>query len=147
MSEAAGPEKGNDNGIRSCYARTAEGALYAIMNAGAYCTDSRYLAEAIEQITAKGPGRDASVADARDAEPCQPAADLIRGYRIASYDGTAATVVLALEISDQLATVSYQLVWEDGDWKIVVTDDGGMPLAPGIVQSLDGFTVWGHRAQ
>lgn len=145
-SENAGPEQSNDHGIRSCYARTAEGALYALANGAAYCTDSRYSTEAMGLIVAKGPGHDAAVEAARDAQPCQPSADLVRGYRVASYDGTTATITLAIEISDKLATVSYQLIWEDGDWKFVVTDDGGMPLAPSSVDDLDGFTVWGHHA-
>lgn len=146
-SEAAGPEQKNDHGIRSCYARTAEGALYAITNMTAYCSDSRYLAEAIGQIVATGAGRDAAVDAARDAQPCQPSADFIRGYQVASYDGTTATIYLALEISGETASLPFQAAWQDGDWKIVVTDDGNNPLAGSVLPSMGGYTVWGRRAQ
>ncbi len=146
-SDTAGPKQKNDHGIRSCYARTAEGALYAMANAAAYCTDSRYSAEANGLIIASGPGRDAAVKAAGDYKPCQPSADLIRGYRFSSYDGNTATIYLAVEVSGQMGTVPYQLTWEDGDWKLVVTDDGQPPMAAGPLDSMSGYTVWGHRAQ
>jgi hypothetical protein len=146
-SEGAGPKQKNDHGIRSCYSRTAEGALYAIVNAAAYCTDSRYAVEGVEQTVAKGPGRDAAVVAARDANPCQPAADLIRGFRVASYDGSNATISLAVEISGQTAAVPYQLVWQDGDWKGILAENGSLPMAPGPLDSMANYTTWGHHAQ
>lgn len=146
-SDAAGPKQKNDHGIRSCYARTAEGALYAIVNAAAYCTDTRYAVEGVEQTVANGPGKDAAAAAARDANPCQPSADLIRGYRVASYDGSNATIYLAVEVSGQTAAVPYQLVWEDGDWKGVLADNGSLPMAPGPLDSMANYTTWGHHAQ
>lgn len=146
-SDAAGPKQKNDHGIRSCYARTAEGALYAVVNATSYCTDSRYLAEATEQVVAKGPGRDAAVAAARDARPCPPFANLIQGFRVSAYDGNTATIYLAAEVSGQLGAAPQQVTWEDGDWKIVVADDGTNPLAGTALPSLSGYTVWGQHAQ
>jgi len=143
-SPTAGPSK-NDDGYRSCYARTPEGALYAIYNDAQYCTDSMVLPIATEQMTANGPGKQIAVNQAKSASACEPSGQYVQGFKIASYDGTNVTLYLAIDVPGQAseAEVGEQLVWQDGDWKVVVDSQGDSPIATNQISSMAGFTKWG----
>jgi hypothetical protein len=53
------------------------------------------------------------------------------------------TVDLALNYSTgDLVSVPLKLVWAEGDWKVEMTDEGKLPLAPGEIASLGGYIPW-----
>ena len=68
----------------------------------------------------------------------------IAGFRILSYTGTAASVDLAFRVSTGATMVqAFDLVWEDGDWKVRLTDEGELPSEMAQVPDLTGYIPWG----
>ncbi|WP_440711797.1 hypothetical protein [Herbiconiux sp. YIM B11900] len=144
--EVSGPGTVDADGFRSCFAHTAEGALYAAANIFAMSTDSRLAPELSERYLLPGVGRDAVLAReaAGDYAPSSSTRAQIVGYKINAYDGAGATVDLVLQVANSGALVSIPTVlsWHDGDWKVVVDDSGNSPLDSAQVENLGGYTPW-----
>ncbi|TFC01493.1 hypothetical protein E3O42_10285 [Cryobacterium adonitolivorans] len=141
--EGSGPGVTDSSGFRSCYAHTAEGALFAAANFVALGTDAT-MYDKMSALVAPGPGRDAltSMAEGADSGASSYRAQ-IAGFAINAFDEKAATVDLALNYNDgQMVSLPLKLVWSEGDWKIVVADDGSMPIAPAALEGLGGYTPW-----
>lgn len=141
-SSSAGPEK-NTDGVRTCYSRTAAGALLAVYNGSQYCADTTTYAAAMNVLVAKGPGRTAAVDSAKSAQACEPSGQYVEGYKIASYDGETATVYLELNAPAGLTSFGLQVVWQDGDWKALFDSAGNPTVATSALSSSAGFTPWG----
>lgn len=141
-STPAGPSK-NDNGYRSCYSRTATGALFATYNAAQYCADANLAVKALPETVADGPGKASAVKAAQEiSSPCAPLK--VQGFRVASYDGTNATIYLLVTLpTGEQGAAGFDVVWQHGDWKIVVDSSGNNPIAATAVQSSSGYTSWG----
>ncbi len=136
----AGP--GNvEGGIRTCYAHTAEGALYMAINFVAMGTDAS-LYPRLSELVAPGPGR-VALEEASDAPSSTGARAQVAGYAISAYTADAVTVDIALNYSDgSLVSVPLKLVWAENDWKVQTTDSGELPLSPAPLQNLGGYTPW-----
>ena len=138
-----GPGKIDDDGYRSCYARTPTGALVAAANYAAIGSYAPLRARFYEEATVPGPGRDALL-----KKPITGAGEggtrvQIAGFRILRYDGDQADVDIAFRTSNgAVGAMVLNLQWSGGDWKIRVADDG-TELSP-VVQlpSLSGYTLW-----
>lgn len=138
-----GPGKVDEDGYRSCYARTPTGALLAAANYSALGSYAPVRKKFYEQATVPGPGRDALL-----KKPITGAGDggtrvQIAGFRVLRYDGKQADVDIAFRTSNgAIAGMVLNLQWSGGDWKIRVADDG-TELSP-VVQlpSLSGYTLW-----
>lgn len=138
-----GPGKVDEDGYRSCYARTPTGALLAAANYSALGSYAPVRKKFYEQATVPGPGRDALL-----KKPITGAGDggtrvQIAGFRVLRYDGKQADVDIAFRTSNgAIAGMVFNLQWSGGDWKIRVADDG-TELSP-VVQlpSLSGYTLW-----
>ncbi|MEY9211645.1 hypothetical protein NI17_009405 [Thermobifida halotolerans] len=141
----AGPGMVADNGFRQCYAHSPEGALVAAANVLAMGTDPNLVRELNEELVAEGPGRDAVLAD-MEANP--PTSDTgirlsIAGYRLLGYGPNHARIDLAVEGSNgSIASVTTDLKWEEGDWKVELRPDG-QPVIP-VAQLADtvGYHPW-----
>jgi hypothetical protein len=140
----SGPGKVDSDGFRSCYAHTAQGALYFAVNLLAIGTDATIRDRMVELVEA-GPGRDALKA-AQEAAPAGSSGGTraqVAGFSIGSYDASGATVDLALNTSTgTLISQPIKLVWADGDWKVVLTATGELPLAASPLQNLGGYIPW-----
>lgn len=140
--DGAGPGRVDGDGFRSCYAHTAEGALYAAVNYMAMTTDSTLTARLIDAI-APGPGRDVLEAKGPTADGTPGARLQVVGYAIPAYTGSTATVDVVYNLSTgQLVSAPLKLEWSEGDWKLVLTDDGELPLAVAELSNLGGYTPW-----
>ncbi len=130
-----------DDGLRSCFARTAEGALFAAVNFVATGTDAT-LGPRLIDLVAPGPGRDAL----KDQDAAGGSSSLraqVAGFKVAGYTADSATIDLALNYSDgSLVSVPLKLQWAEGDWKVEMTASGDLPLAPAGLQNLGGYTPW-----
>lgn len=139
--KGAGPGRTDSDGFRSCFAHTGAGALYAAVNFIALGTDGT-LRPRLTELVADGPGKDA-IANSDPNAGTDSARAQLAGFRIDSYDAGSATVDLALNYNTgDLVSVPIKLVWEDGDWKLVLTDSGTLPLKPAQLQSLGGYIPW-----
>jgi hypothetical protein len=130
-----------DDGLRTCYAHTAEGALFMAVNYLAMGADAT-LYDRLPGLIAPGAGR-----DALEQAPTTPSTSSFRaqvaGFTISGYSSEAVTVDLALNYSSgQLVSIPLKLVWAENDWKIVLTDTGELPIAPAPIQNLGGYTPW-----
>jgi hypothetical protein len=136
----SGPGVVDDGGFRSCYAHTAEGALYAAANFAAMGSDATFSSRLVE-LVAPGPGRD-RLASATTTSS-SPTRAQIAGYSIGAYSSGAVTIDLVLNYADgRLVSIPLKLVWAEGDWKILLTDTGEFPLAPAEIENLGGYTPW-----
>lgn len=141
-ADGSGPGAIESDGFRSCYAHTAEGALYAAANVLALGTDAS-LRPRTPELVAEGAGKSAleelgGIGGSSDGVRAQ-----VAGFKVGAYSTASATIDLALNFSDgRLVSYPVKLTWEDGDWKIVVTDSGGSPLESALLQSLGGYIPW-----
>lgn len=138
----AGPGVVDDNGFRSCYAHTAEGALFAAVGYVAVGSDTRNVPRLFELLAA-GPVR-----DQLEASPAPGDASATRlqvaGFKINSYSPDEATVDVAWQVTSEgsaLVSLPTVLTWEDGDWKVVI-GESGPPFAPSPLENLGGYTPW-----
>jgi hypothetical protein len=137
-----GPGVVDDDGVRSCYAHTIEGALYAVANAWAMGSDARLAPLAIAANTVPGPGRDAAMA-ADTSRGSGGVSAQIAGFKILNYTDNEATVDIAFQLTNgTLTSFAATVAWSDGDWKGVLTDDGQPLFRPVLLQSLGGYTPW-----
>ncbi len=138
--KGAGPGEVDDDGFRSCYAHTPPGALYAAANFVALGTDAT-LGPRLIELVAEGPGKGRVERQSTGGSSGDRAQ--IAGFRIGSYTGNAATVDLVLNYSSgTLVSLPLKLTWEAGDWKLVLADDGSLPLSPAQLENLGGYIPW-----
>jgi len=141
--QGAGPGVTGSNGIRSCYAHTATGALYAVANYLGQATDARLISH-IAELVAPGPGKDAAAAAAA-AGASSSVRLQIAGFKIESYSASETTVDVVATVTDKgnaLVSMPMILKWVDGDWKFELTDKGTLPLDSSQLQSLGGYIPW-----
>ena len=137
-----GPGKTDDQGIRSCFAHSPQGALYAAVNLWALGSDPSKERAIAEQLSAKGPGRDAAMKAPKTNAPPTTVKVQIAGFNV-SYTANQAVVELAFKAdTGALASVRTTLLWQDGDWKGVVSDSGAPLEEPRQVSDLSGFIPW-----
>lgn len=145
-SDAAGPAVIDPTtGVRSCYAQTPTGALFAAANFLAAVNNPETLVAAVDELTAEGPGRDTLLSLART----NPTAVLgngpgfqIAGFSYLSSTATATTVSLAIGNTGGLAGVPLTLVWENDDWRVDLPPDGSITGAAAAIPSLAGYVPW-----
>lgn len=141
IDDRSGPGDVDSAGFRSCFAHTAEGALFAAVNFVATGTDAT-LGPRLVELVAPGPGRDVLEGQSSGGSTSNLRAQ-VAGYKIAPYSADATTVDLALNYSGgQLVSVPLKLVWAEGDWKVEMTAAGELPLSPAQIQNLGGYTPW-----
>ncbi|WIY82360.1 hypothetical protein [Propionimicrobium sp. PCR01-08-3] len=147
-----GPADTRD-GYRMCYQHTPEGALFSAANAGIQgsmaATDfEAYLAWMNYFVSVDCPIRDQLLDQAAAGTDSDPAAQLrIEGFRLLSYNAGDARVDLAFSSMVDGRTVYmsgvYDLVWENGDWKMSPTDSVN-PLRLAQIPDLAGYVDWGE---
>lgn len=125
--DGAGPGKQEDDGqFRTCFAHTSEGALFAAINFYAVSSNTQN-APRLYELLADGKVKDA-VKEAGQAPVSDDSSRIqIAGFKVNDYSANTATIDLAIKAtSEQDALLSQPLVlkWEDGDWKVVVTESG-----------------------
>ncbi|UKA73587.1 hypothetical protein [Arthrobacter sp. FW306-06-A] len=134
-----GPGKTEANGLRSCFAHSPMGALYAAVNVTAL-SGSGKAALVYEQLAVPGPERDALLKSSPSAAPQSVAAQLA-GFTVRSYDSERTVIDLAFKgANGAFISIPVPLQWFGGDWKIVVpaTGDAGARQ----IADLSGYIEW-----
>lgn len=132
-----------DDGFRSCYAHTAEGALFAAVNYVALASDSRNVPR-LPELVEPGPGRDAALAAGGGVGSSSTRVQ-VAGFKINSYSADEAVVDIAWNVTSSgsaLVSMPVVLHWVDGDWKIVLDDNGQPPFAASPLENLGGYIPW-----
>jgi hypothetical protein len=141
-SPTAGPGRKQSDGLRSCYAHTVAGALFAVANVWAMGSDSRLYRSVLEQNTATGAGRTAALNETVGPSNTGVSSQ-IAGFKVTSYSPSEATVDIAFQLSSG-TQISFPapVKWQNGDWKIELGADGTPVFRPITLQSLAGYTPW-----
>jgi len=130
-----------EGGVRSCFAHTAEGALFMAVNFAAMGTDAS-LRDRLPYLVVPGPGRDALLV-AGSEESSSTFRAQVAGFKIASYTADEATIDLAVQYSSgDLVSVPMKLTWVEGDWKVQMTEEGRLPLSPAPLTTLGSYIPW-----
>lgn len=127
-----------DKGPWSCYTRTRSGAVLAgyVIALRIGLADDREAV--IREQTMPGPGQDVLLASVpNSSEVVTPG-----GFDIAAYSADASTIRYRLATGNGEFTCTTDVRWSDGDWRLVVGDDGS--TSSGCVRGVpDEFTPWG----
>jgi hypothetical protein len=134
-----GPGKTEANGLRSCFAHSPTGALYAASNVAVLSATGKARL-VYEQLAVPSPERDALLNQPEPQETSSVTAQ-IAGFQIRSYDADRAVIVIAAKGSNgALVSVPVPLQWHGGDWKVVVPASGS--TGGGQISDLSGYIPW-----
>jgi hypothetical protein len=140
--DGAGPGLVEQDGFRSCYAHTAEGALFAAVSYVAVNSDVRNTPRLYE-LLASGPIRDRLQASPPPGDPSSSRLQ-VAGFKINRYSPDESIVDVAWKVTSEggtLVSVPTILKWESGDWKIYFSD-GSLSFAPTALDNLGGYIPW-----
>jgi len=134
-----GPGKTEANGLRSCFAHSPTGALYAAANMTALSSAGK--ADLVyQQLAVPSPERDAVLKSSPTAAPSSVTAQLA-GFTFRSYEADRAVIDLAFKgANGTFVSIPVPLQWYEGDWKFVVPatgDTGARQLS-----DLSGYVEW-----
>lgn len=143
-SPTYGPIETTQSGVRSCFQRSPEGALFAAANAAVQGSDPAVSEEWGQYVLSQGEYRAPLLDELGSTSASEGRRMNIVGFRILGYDGLTARVDLAIRASAQAETVTlsavYDLVWQDGDWKINAAVPS--PLDVSSVPDVVGYVAW-----
>ncbi|GAA5202166.1 hypothetical protein GCM10023346_48430 [Arthrobacter gyeryongensis] len=138
----AGPGTVGTDGLRSCFAQSPTGALYATANIWA-ASFNGYARQVYLKLAADSPTRDKAVQaiqEGKDVGGTSPKVQFA-GFIIHSYTPTAAVVEVAFKSADGgYGAISTSLLWEGGDWKLDMPAAGGGAVRQ--IRDLSSFIPW-----
>lgn len=158
VSAQYGPGATDPAGFRYCFQHSPAGAVFAAVSAVAQPDglDEQAAASWMRYFAAPGSARDELLAMAersgtgtsqsRDVGGSTGARVRVAGFRLLAYDGSSARVDVAVGGSadgrTMLMSMVYELVWLDGDWRLVMRD-AKAPMDVATIPDLVGYVPWG----
>jgi hypothetical protein len=147
VSSTYGPGQTDADGVRYCFQHSPVGALFAAANAVVQSTDPAVIRPWLDYFVADGPGRDTLLAEPSGFGDATGVRIRLEGFRLLRYDGASAAVDIALSgsMGGRVTYLSmvYNLVWEDGDWKLTVIDPEN-PVDVAVIPDSGGYIYWGE---
>lgn len=142
-SDEVGPGEITAGGVRTCFAHTAAGAVTMAYNAAAQGSNPD-TSVAFSEYVWTGPGREEIVSD---VSPASGEGRLgLAGFRVLAYDGASARIDVAARVDASsgagLVSGIYELVWEEGDWRIYASSGEASGASVEPIESLSGYTAW-----
>lgn len=134
-----GPGKTEVNGLRSCFAHSPTGALYAGANMIVLGSSGRpdLLAQ---HLVVEGPERDKMLSEPPTSAPTT-APFQIAGYKVVDYSGDRAVIEYGLTAANgSVGSVPVAMQWQGGDWKWVLPATGMAEARQ--LSDLNGFISW-----
>jgi hypothetical protein len=128
------------------FAHTPRGALIATVNYAyrAFLSTDAGWRQSVADSLAGGPGAAVIYAKRKGCTTCDgpgPGVLQLASFRFQTYNDSLATIALSFSSADTglLQFTTYTAIWKDGDWKLILGDDGqpGIVVAPLLTQ--DGF--------
>ena len=133
-STEAGPFAADPAGIRSCYAHTPTGALFAASNMVALGSQQETVT-VLERFTVPSALRDTELKKAKSSASGSSGNGQVAGYTLTVQDQDRVQVRLAVKVGAGLVAGTYDLQWLDGDWKVRMET----PLSVTRLDDLSGF--------
>lgn len=144
VSAEFGPGETSSDAVRYCFQRSPEGALFAAANGLVQGSGSASAAWINYFLADDALNRQELVEEVGAGAP--PDARLnLEGFKVLSYDGSAARIDLAARGTGSgqsvYVSVVYDLVWQDGDWKLSPQNSSN-PLRMAQIPDLAGYVTW-----
>jgi hypothetical protein len=133
-------------GIHSCFSRSSLGALFAAANAAADIANPKVdKRQFLETRAARTAGYEAALDALDDTSDSDTGGVQFAGFRVDAASAASATVQLVVSPTEgpsagSFIAITYNLQWTDGDWLVVVPEDG-VPVSS-VVTSLSGYIEW-----
>jgi hypothetical protein len=135
-----GPGTTAVNGLRSCFAHSPTGALYAGANI-VILASSGHNDLVIQNLTIEGPERDKMLKSSAPAGTTNDTPFQLAGFKLTDYSGDRAVIEYGFKVSNgTFGSLPVVLQWSGGDWKAVPPPSGqpeGKQLA-----DLSGYIPW-----
>jgi len=137
-----------ERGLRSCFARSPIGALYAAINVVALLSTTEHQQAALRDLTAAGRGRTAALAAIdRDGPSADNSTRMqVAGFSIVNYDRDAAAIDLALRVNTPNGAAKAHLAvtmrWSKGDWRLIVAQTGRPFDSLGSIPDFSSYIAW-----
>lgn len=147
-SEEYGPGADDPAGFRYCFQHSPLGALFFAANAITQGSDSEMNDEWRDYTVANGPFREDLLAQGGDDNGGSDSETRLnlQGFRVLSFEESTAEVDLGVRVAvgGQVTYISsvYELVWQDGDWK--VSAESLEPISFTAIPDLVGYIQWGE---
>lgn len=144
LQQEAGPAVMDRNGVRSCFAHSPTGAVFATFTLLAQIKNPALTTDVLATRIAPGPGRDKAVADNR-ATPTprsEAKSGQFAGFKIIDYEPTRAIVSIAVRFDERTtAALPVTMVWDGRDWKGKLQADGSFngSTEPDLLGSLESY--------
>ncbi|MHC8609912.1 hypothetical protein ACW4FP_19920 (plasmid) [Paenarthrobacter ureafaciens] len=135
-----GPGKTEPNGLRSCFAHSPTGALYAGANI-VILASSGHNDLVLRHLTVDGPERDKMLESSSPSGNSGAPSFQLAGFKLTDYTGDRAVIEYGFKVSNgTFGSLPVVLQWSGGDWKAVPPASGqpeGKQLA-----DLSGYIPW-----
>ena len=144
VSDEFGPADTTDAGIKTCFARTPEGAALAASVGVGYLMNPDTIQPWRESALAKGPIRDQVLSTPPTDVSSEVRAE-VTAFRLLGYDGDSARVDVGVMVTGNGNTgylsIVMPLIWEDGDWKVNYSETD-LTERPAQLPNLAGYIHW-----
>ena len=135
-----GPGKTEANGLRSCFAHSPTGALYAGANVVILASSGRNDL-VLQYLTVDGPERDKMLSSSAPAGNSGSPSFQLAGFKLTDYSGDRAVFEYGFKVSNgTYGSLPVVLQWSGGDWK-AVPPASGQPEGKQLT-NLSGFIPW-----
>lgn len=135
-----GPGKTEANGLRSCFAHSPTGALYAGANVVILASSGRNDL-VLQYLTVDGPERDRMLSSSTAAGNSGSPSFQLAGFKLTDYSGDRAVIEYGFKVSNgTYGSLPVVLQWSSGDWK-AVPPASGQPEGRQLT-NLSGFIPW-----
>ncbi|MDX6728445.1 MAG: hypothetical protein QOK49_3250 [Baekduia sp.] len=132
-------------GLRSCFAHSPTGALYAASSFVAMVNLPATRVAAAKSLTAAGPDRETFIGETVATTAGATPGIQIGGFRVLNYSPTITTIDLGLKVITSTAVGYAHTVltmrWEDRDWKAEAPPTGQQSPTQ-VLPSLAGYLPW-----
>lgn len=132
-----------EDGLRVCYSQTPAGAVVAAFNIVGQVSNPEIALSAYEEFLANGPGREAALEAYQETTGSTDVSVQFAGFQVLDFDEERALIdVVARGSNGVILSTPVELVWEAGDWRLALQDNGQPLIAPRTVPSLAGYVEW-----
>ncbi|GAB3941956.1 hypothetical protein GCM10029976_062150 [Kribbella albertanoniae] len=144
LQQQAGPAAMDRNGVRSCFAHSPTGAVFATFVLLAQIKNPALTADVLATRVAPGPGRDAAVAQNR-ATPTprdENRSGQFAGFKVIDYEPDRAIISIAVRFDERtIGALPVTMVWTGKDWKGKLQPDGSFngSTQPDLLGSLESY--------
>lgn len=144
LQQQAGPAAMDRNGVRSCFAHSPTGAVFATFVLLAQIKNPVLTADVLATRVAPGPGRDAAVAQNR-ATPTprdENRSGQFAGFKVIDYEPDRAIISIAVRFDERtIGALPVTMIWTGKDWQGKLQADGSFngSTQPDLLGSLESY--------